>query len=274
MLPIDSRYPQRMRQLAQRLPTLTVRGRWQMMQSARIVAIVGSRAASTARMDATSALAARLAQQGITTVSGGAIGIDAAAHSGAPSATIVVLGSGMDQLYPSRNQPMFDAVISDGGALVSPFEDAAPPRAPHFVQRNRYIAALADVVVVMEAQLRSGSLSTAHAAAKLGRKVLAMPGSPGTNWLLSQGAGVFRDSVDVTAALAGVVTGFQVCSAPTDPFAADIFTALSKCPMDAESLADHVGISIRKTLALLAQLTASAHVVALPGQAYMASSSL
>jgi DNA processing protein len=275
ILPVDSRYPQRLRQLAQRMPTLTVRGRWQILQSAKTVAIVGSRAASTARMDATTALAATLADQGIVTVSGGALGIDAAAHLGSSSATIVVLGSGIENLYPSRNQPMFDAVVAAGGALVSPFADDAPPRSPHFVQRNRYIAALADVVVVMEAQLRSGSLSTAHAAAKLGRKVLAMPGSPGTNWLLSQGATVFGGESDIIAALAGAVALSPLCqpsNLPADPCAAEIFTALSKCAMDPESLANQIGISIGKTLAMLAQLTASAHVVALPGQSYMASS--
>ena len=124
-------------------------------------------------------------------VSGGALGIDTAAHAGAldaGAATTVVLGSGVDVLYPDRNRALFAAVVDRGGALVSTFPMGAQPRPGQFVARNRIIAALADVVVVVSAGPASGSLHTARHAAALGRRLAAVPGSPGTQALLTAGA--------------------------------------------------------------------------------------
>ncbi len=185
LAPSDDGYPAGL--LAVGSPTLRVEGCWPDLGGA--VAVVGARGATRAGLGAASRLARGLATAGRTVVSGGAIGIDGAAHHGAleGGATLVVLGSGLDQPYPSRNFALFERVVS-GGAVASPFDDDAKPQPWRFLRRNRVMAALACAVVVVEADLRSGALSTARAAVELGRPVFAVTGSPGTDAIVERGA--------------------------------------------------------------------------------------
>lgn len=154
------------------------------------VTLVGSRAASDVGLNRAHDLAFALAQRGAVVVSGGALGIDGAAHQGALAAhgiSWAVLGSGLDQLYPRRHLSLF-AQLAQHGLLLSPFASQAPPRPQHFPKRNQVMAALSDVVVVIEAGLSSGTRYTADAAARLGRPVICFPSSPGTLALLQAGA--------------------------------------------------------------------------------------
>ncbi len=170
------------------------------------IAVVGARAASGSGLRKAHDLAAELAARGALVLSGGAIGIDAAAHAGALSAngkTVAVLAGGLDQPYPARNRPLFDAIIATGGGLASPSPDGTPPIGWRFLHRNEILAGLADLVVVVEATTTSGSLHTAKAARKLGKIVGACPGSPGTDKLLATGAHPIASAEDVLAALAG-----------------------------------------------------------------------
>lgn len=170
------------------------------------IAIVGARAASHVAMERAHALARHLARHRIHVVSGGALGVDGAAHRGAlagAGGTTVVLGTGIDVAYPRRHAPLFEQVVAAGGALVSMFPRGMPPRRSTFVQRNPLIAGLADAVIVVEAAVRSGSLSTAAAAARFGRVLAACPGSPGCDRLLRQGAALIEQVSDVDALLAG-----------------------------------------------------------------------
>lgn len=139
-------------------------------------------------------------------VSGGALGVDGAAHRGALAGgghTTVVMGSGIEVPYPLRHAGLFEQVIAAGGALVSMFPARMQPRRSTFVQRNPLIAALADVVLVVEAEVRSGSLSTASAANKFGRVLAACPGSKGCDKLIYEGAAVVEELQDIDALLAG-----------------------------------------------------------------------
>ena len=170
------------------------------------VAIVGARAASRKAMDRAHAFARHLAGRGVRVVSGGALGVDGAAHRGALAGqglTSVVLGSGIDVLYPARHAPLFEQVVAANGALISMFPSGMQPRRSSFVQRNPLIAALADIVLVVEAEVRSGSLSTAAAAGKYQRVIAACPGSPGCDQLLFKGAAIVDNLDDVDALLAG-----------------------------------------------------------------------
>ena len=171
------------------------------------VGIVGARGATRSGLGKATALAQGLAAQGVAVVSGGARGVDAAAHRGAlaaAGATVVVLGHGLDVIYPPEHGALFAEVVARGGALVTPFAAGTPPAGWRFRARNQIIAALGQALVVVEAGTVSGSLSTARAARALGRPVLAMPGSPGTDRLLETGAATLCDDVaDVLAALAG-----------------------------------------------------------------------
>jgi DNA processing protein len=155
------------------------------------VTIVGSRAASDVGLGRAFELGQALARSGAIVMSGGALGIDGAAHQGALEGggqSWAVLGSGLLRPYPRRHLPLF-ARLAETGLLLSPFPHQAPPRAQHFPRRNQVMAALSDVVVVIEAGLSSGTRYTADAAARLGRPVLCFPGSPGTLALVQGGAG-------------------------------------------------------------------------------------
>jgi DNA processing protein len=184
------------------------RGLWQLGAigvTAPSVAIVGSRRATFAGVEIASSIARELGSAGIQVVSGMALGIDAAAHTGALDAggsTIAVLGCGIDICYPPRHIAL-RARIVDAGALISEEPAGTPPFKSNFPKRNRIIAALAQAVVVVEATERSGALSTARWAADLGREVLAVPGSirsrqsSGTNLLIRDGVRPFLGIADL-----------------------------------------------------------------------------
>ena len=170
-----------------------------------VLTLVGSRAASRAAESLAERLGQAAAEAGALVVSGGAIGVDAAAHRGAlrggrELATVAVLGTGVDVAYPRRHAGLFREIAA-AGCLLSMFPPGTQARGWHFPRRNHLMAALADAVVVIEAQADSGSLITALAAQRLGRRVLAFRGSPGTERLLSSGAQLVRSIEDVLRAL-------------------------------------------------------------------------
>ncbi|TDE18958.1 DNA-processing protein DprA, partial [Actinomadura sp. 6K520] len=144
----------------------------------RSVAVVGSRAASPYGLRAAADFASELADRGWTVISGGALGIDAAAHRGALAAdgsTVAVLANGVDVPYPASNEGLF-AEMARRCLLVSESPPGTHPHRLRFLVRNRVIAALSRGTVLIEAEARSGALNTAGWAAKLGRIVMAMPG--------------------------------------------------------------------------------------------------
>lgn len=148
---------------------------------ARRVAIVGSRKADPSAVRFTRSLAAQLAAEGIDIVSGGALGIDTAAHLGAldgKGRTLAVLGSGLSNPYPEKNFELFEK-IRHNGALVTEYSNDQPPTKWTFPKRNRIIAGLSDAVLVIQAAARSGALITARIARSSGIPVGAAPGLPG-----------------------------------------------------------------------------------------------
>jgi DNA processing protein len=178
------------------------------MPEARAVAIVGTRAADPEQLAFTRRLAAELAGAGIVVVSGGALGIDAAAHRGAldvDGITVAVLASSLVHAYPPEHATLFEQ-IATRGALLCEHEDV-PAHRGRFLQRNRLVAAMTDATVVVQAPVQSGALSTAAIARQLGRHVLAVPSAPwdlrsaGSTALLAAGARVCRGARDVLDAL-------------------------------------------------------------------------
>jgi DNA processing protein len=190
--------PERLR-IAGRLPDLD-----------RAVAIVGTRAAETEALDFAYDLAGDLSRAGCPIVSGGARGIDAAAHEGALAAggtTVAFLATGLRVPYPPEHRDLFARIVANG-AIVSEHGDDTPPRAGRFLERNRLIAALARAVVVVQAPARSGALSTAAWAARLERAVFVVPQAPweprgaGCLALLARGAAVCTRARDVLSVAA------------------------------------------------------------------------
>ena len=205
---LDPDYPRELARIALPPPVLFVRGR---LPAAPAVAIVGSRLADGYGLEIAARFARQLAAAGVAVVSGMARGIDAAAHEGALAVplgrTVAVLGCGMGVDYPP-GQARLAAAIAARGALVSEFPCGTPARPWCFPVRNRTIAALAAVTLVVQATPRSGSLDTARHARDLGRPVFAVPGpvfsalSWGPHALLRRGALLAEHPEDILDALA------------------------------------------------------------------------
>jgi DNA processing protein len=201
----DAAYPPALRPFAGMPAVLWVRGDAAALTTPQL-AMVGSRnptalGASTARQ-----FAAWFARAGITITSGLARGIDAASHEGALGAgglTVAVCGHGLDCIYPPEHDALATRIVATGGALVSEFPPGTPPRAQHFPQRNRLIAALCHGTLVVEAAIKSGSLGTARQAATFGREVFALPGSihspvsRGCHQLIRDGAQLVESAPEV-----------------------------------------------------------------------------
>jgi DNA processing protein len=216
------------------------------------VAIVGARAASRVAMDRAHALARHLATRGVHIVSGGALGVDGAAHRGALAghgSTTVVLGSGVDVLYPVRHAPLCKEIVARGGTLVGLQPDGTQPHPGMFPQRNRLIAALAELVIVVEADERSGSLSTASAAIEFGRIVAAWPGSRGCERLLAQGAAVIENDSDAELALAGTPRHRAACA--IDPIAIQVRDAIGDGAVGVDEIVRCTGLTVRAVLRAL-----------------------
>ncbi|MFJ6312062.1 DNA-processing protein DprA [Pseudarthrobacter oxydans] len=216
IIPSDELWPVQLADLGIQEPIcLWWRGQEQPLPGAATsIALVGSRDSTSYGASVTGDLAYSLAQRGFTVVSGGAYGIDAHAHraalAGASGAvpTIAVMAGGMDRFYPSGNDDLLRAVSNQGAVLAEVPPGSAPTRY-RFLQRNRIIAALSAVTVVVEARWRSGALNTAHHAETLGRAVGAVPGSvhsansAGCHRLLRDGGAVCVTDAAEVAELAG-----------------------------------------------------------------------
>jgi DNA processing protein len=202
-------FPPRLAALDPPPPILWARGRADLLL-APATAIVGARIASAAGQRFARGLAQDLGQAGYVVVSGMARGIDAAAHEGSlKTGAVAVLGGGVDDIYPPEHAGLYGRLVAEG-CVVSESPPGAQARANDFPRRNRLISGLALAVVVVEAEIRSGSLITARLAAEQGREVLAVPGSPldprakGTNDLIRQGAAICEGAEDVLRAISGI----------------------------------------------------------------------
>ena len=171
-----------------------------------ILAVVGSRNATAQGIANARAFAEALAQREVCIISGLAQGIDAAAHEGAMAvlgATIAVVGTGIDRVYPAKHHDLAHRIASNGGLILSEYALGTLPMPAHFPRRNRIISGLSRAVLVVEAAAASGSLITARNAGEQGRDILAIPGSihsplsKGCHQLIKQGAKLVESAQDV-----------------------------------------------------------------------------
>ncbi len=229
-------------------------------------ALVGTRRCTSYGAEVARELGAGLAAAGVAVVSGLALGIDGAAHEGALAGAadggappIAVVGSGLDVVYPARHRRLWQRV-GEAGLLISEAPPGADPEAWRFPRRNRILAALSGVVVVVESHERGGSLSTVQAAVERGIPVMAVPGSvrspssAGTNRLLVDGVAPATDVTDILVALA--LEGVQVSAAndtarvaepsPPDlgPVECDLLAAIDWTPTATEAVLRRTGLSI------------------------------
>lgn len=228
------------------------------------VAIVGSRKPTSYGLEMAYRLSYDAAQRGAVVVSGLAYGIDAAAHKAALDAggrTIAVLAHGLDKVYPGGNQQLAERIAASSGALLSEYPQGTEALKHHFLARNRIVSGLADVLVVIEAATRSGTLSTAAHALAQGKTVCAVPGhvtsptSAGCNALIRQGAVLVRGSQDIYEEL-GLQQGPAQAGLPfaDTPEEDAILRALKKGYRDGDVLLGESGLDaalFSQTLSLL-----------------------
>ena len=216
----------------------------------RRVAVVGTRSATAAGRATATELGRGLANAGVSVVSGLALGIDGAAHRGAVEAAtcaVAVVGHGLDQCYPRRHQALFDQMCRDH-LVISEWPPGVGPEPWRFPLRNRIIAGLSDVVVVVESRITGGSLITARAALDRGLDVMVVPGSAhspaaeGTNLLLRDGAGVVTCVGDVLTALDLTPPIPAVTSAPTENADSDELLGTDDSTLDHRAVAHLVGV--------------------------------
>jgi len=235
----------------------------------RRVAIVGSRQTDTYGRDLAGEIAGDLAREGVCVVSGGAEGIDAAAHEGALGAggrTIAVFGTGIDVVYPAAHRSLFERIVASGGALVSEYEDGAPGERWTFPRRNRIVSGMSEAVVVVRAGAKSGALITAAWARRQGVPVLAVPGdlreegSAGPVSLLRGGARVAASARDVLEVLGmsgqlemPLAAAADRCPEPGGDEAAAL-GALGREPRHVDEVARAAGLASGTTLAALLAL--------------------
>ena len=259
-------------------PVIWARGRVELLDRPS-VAIVGARVASAAGQRFSRGLASELGQAGHVIVSGLARGIDGAAHEGSlPTGTVAVLGGGVDDIYPPEHARLY-ARIAEDGCVVSESEPGRTAVARDFPRRNRIIAGLSQAVVIVEAELRSGSLITARLAAEQGREVLAVPGSPldprakGTNDLIRQGAAICEGAEDVLRALEGL-RGFREpdrgygagpTADPDDALREAVAALLSPTPVSRDEIVRATAAPAPLVFAALVELALAGRAELLPG---------
>lgn len=233
------------------------------------VAIVGTRGASTYGKAAAQKFSEALARAGVTVVSGGALGVDAAAHKAALSVgapTVAVLPSGVDKPYPASHDALFRQ-IRQQGCLISPFALRSVPREYSFLARNAVVASLCDAVLVVEAPERSGSLSTAHAANDLGRQVFVVPANVsavsfrGSHELIRSGATLVDhpDQILGDLGIRGAASRNAVAALSSEQ--ARIVESLSVDPLPTELIAQRTGLDPSTVMAELTMLELEGRVI-------------
>lgn len=282
----DSAFPEPLRHIHDAPILLYVRGDPGLLARPQI-GVVGSRNATRAGLGLARAFAASLSERGYLITSGMALGIDGAAHAGALDAgfaTVGVVGTGVDVVYPRQHGPL-GVEIAARGALVSELPPGAAPKAHHFPRRNRIISGLSRGVLVVEASLRSGSLITARLALEQGREVFAIPGSVhspmarGCHELIRQGARLVETVDDIEEELGAWWSGLEPVSATTgEPGGADdplrsvlapreiaVLEALGYDPVSTDQLCTATGLPAEQLMQSLLLLEMEGLVDAAPG---------
>ena len=279
----DPRYPAALAHIPDPPPVLYVRGELQPADAVAL-AIVGSRHCTHYGLEQAERFGQLLGRAGFTVVSGGARGIDAAAHRGALAAggrTLAVMGCGLCQTYPPDNAPLFDQILSTGrGALLSELPMRTTVLGGNFPTRNRIISGLSLGVLIVEAARRSGSLITAGEAAEQGRVVFALPGrvdsplSQGANALIRSGAILAQDLDDILEHL-GQVGAALAPDAPTPAQSAAataltpderlLFDALAAGPLSLDELVRQTHLDTATATAATTMLLLKGLVAQQPG---------
>jgi DNA processing protein len=282
----DADYPPLLLEISDPPILLYAKGRIELL-SATSLAIVGSRNATAQGIANAGKFAETVSQAGLHTVSGMALGIDAAAHEGSlrnlklqagTGSTIAVIGTGIDIVYPARNRDLAHQIAADG-CIVSEYPLGMPAIPANFPRRNRIISGLARGTLVVEAAAKSGSLITARMAAEQGREVFAIPGSihsplaKGCHQLIKQGAKLVESADDILEELANFTDHGRPSAIGTDKITSrehdhPLLASMGFDPIDANTLAIVSGLDAAALSAQLLGLELEGAVEMLPGGVY------
>lgn len=277
----DDDFPDSLRNIQSPPAILFYRGNINCLRG-KCISVVGSRNASVQGIEATKSLCAQLSRNGVTIVSGLAMGIDAAAHEGClegGSPTAAVMSCGIDVDYPAENHDLKEAIVQNHGVLLSEYPPGIHANRFVFQVRNRLISGLSRALLMMESRIQSGSMVTVHHALDQGREVYAYPGIPGTEWaqgahqLLREGANYFTSAQDVLEDL-GWETSESVAASPKAelPELNDdqrlIYRQLSQGELSFDELAVRTNLSAPAMTVALTMLQMMGLVKALPGKSY------
>ncbi|MFN2349067.1 MAG: DNA-processing protein DprA [Thioalkalivibrio sp.] len=288
LTPDDPRYPPRLHEIGPGI--LYVTGDPNLLSEPQL-AMVGSRHPTPGGAETARAFAAHLARSGLVITSGLALGIDAAAHEGALAgggATIAVVATGPDRVYPARHRDLAHR-IAEQGALVTEFPTGTPARPEHFPRRNRLISGLGLGTLVVEAALNSGSLITARYASEQGREVFAIPGSihnpvaRGCHRLIRQGAKLVETASDVLEELspqlhaeidqlppaAGKSGPAQEADFTDNPEHEALLQHMGYDPVTVDQLVSRSGLTVEVVSSMLLIMELRGQVVSLSGGRYV-----
>lgn len=233
----EEEYPRLLREIDDPAPIITVKGKVELLNK-HSIAVVGPRNASFNGIAFAKKIASDLSANNLVVVSGLAKGIDAAAHSvSIKNGTIGVIAGGIDHVYPTENSELYKKLYEQG-LIVSELPFGMPPKGGNFIQRNRIISGLSLGVVVVEAGIRSGSLTTAKFATEQGREVFSVPGSPldprcfGTNRLIKQGAKLTENIDDILEEIAHLKSKFGDAGMLQEPESEEFIMPAVKMPSD------------------------------------------
>lgn len=261
----SSSYPKRLKELSGMPEKIYVKGRIP-DDAVPSAAIVGARMCSAYGRLHAFKYAKVLSEYGVQIISGLAYGIDAEAHLGALEGrepTYAVLGNGVDICYPARNRRIYERILSRGGGIISEYPEGVPVKKYNFPERNRIISALADLVLVVEAKDRSGSLITAQCALDQGKAVYALPGSVqeeltrGCHRLIYDGAGIAYEPEVLLGEWGISVENMKKREKRKIGLASDlklVYSCLDLRPKNIDFLIDRTGFSPEKVSNLLMEL--------------------
>lgn len=277
----DEHFPQKLLEIKNSPLYLYTKGKLPSLNKS--VAIVGSRLASSYGLSMAENIGFELARKGVEVISGLAYGIDCAAHKGAIRAeigvTYAVLGNGVNICYPKENYFIYEEILKGHGGIISEFCTGMPPIKSNFPLRNRIIAGLSDIVIIIEAKEKSGSLITAEYALEQGKDVYAVPGritdvfSKGCNKLISEGAYILTEIDDILERLSMKKEGKLVINEKNIKSLAKnqkkVYSCLDLESKFIEQIVEETELSFGEVYTALMELELSGYIVQVSNNYYM-----
>ena len=271
----DEKYPNQLKEIKNPPNKIFLVGNEKILQSDGI-AVIGSRCNTEYGEKYATKFSKELAKQGLTIISGMAVGIDGFAHKGALSVggkTIAVLGSGFNNIYPEENKELFKQIIENDGAIITEYEPDVKPNSENFPKRNRIVSGLSKGVLVIEAVYRSGTSITAKLGQSQGRKVFCIPSNlerkngVGTNQLIKEGASLVTNIDDILNAIkVERKAENNVVKIPAEYL--PIYEVLEDEPMNVNVICKKLKTDISSINANLMLMELEGYIKSLPGNYY------